>query len=233
MGLRPKRALIKAPAEHRERRIAIIRSRHPGRPQCAKSGRSRRLAERPLSDPLLPFPVGPVWQGCTSAAVPRVSFERASTILRCRPRLVRIGERQKAAVGWNGMGVAGACDERIFCDPGSANETDRRRADPGVGVRAVHPFPSGSDRQSIGNGRARAAGNALRSPGPRFATRRICLFARDAIAFRKGEPHDSYVLLTDTYMSLRCRTRLQFLRVFRPEFQGLTRSFRAGCRGAQ
>ena len=38
-GLRPERALIKAPAEHRVGRTAIIRSRHPGGPGCANSGR--------------------------------------------------------------------------------------------------------------------------------------------------------------------------------------------------
>ncbi len=40
--LTPKQASIKAPAEHREARIAINRSRRPGRPQCANSGHSRR-----------------------------------------------------------------------------------------------------------------------------------------------------------------------------------------------
>jgi hypothetical protein len=33
-SLRPKRASIKAPREHREGPIAIIRSRHPGKPRC-------------------------------------------------------------------------------------------------------------------------------------------------------------------------------------------------------
>jgi len=41
-SLRPERALIKTPAEHREGRTAIIRSRHPGpgRPEYATSGHS-------------------------------------------------------------------------------------------------------------------------------------------------------------------------------------------------
>ena len=38
-GVRPKRALTKAPAEHREGRIAINRSNHPGRAPYANSGR--------------------------------------------------------------------------------------------------------------------------------------------------------------------------------------------------
>jgi hypothetical protein len=39
-AFRPERALIEAPAEHREGWIAMIRSRHSGRPQCATSGHS-------------------------------------------------------------------------------------------------------------------------------------------------------------------------------------------------
>ena len=38
----PERALIEAPAEHREGWIAIIRSRHSGRPECAQSTKSLR-----------------------------------------------------------------------------------------------------------------------------------------------------------------------------------------------
>src|ERR1700675_876536 len=38
--IRPERALIDAPAEHREGWIAIIRSRHSGRRKCANRGHS-------------------------------------------------------------------------------------------------------------------------------------------------------------------------------------------------
>ena len=44
--LRPERALIKAPAEHREGRTAIIRRRHSGRLECANSGHSVTARER-------------------------------------------------------------------------------------------------------------------------------------------------------------------------------------------
>ena len=38
-AVRPERALIEAPAEHREGKIEIIRSHHSGRRECANSGR--------------------------------------------------------------------------------------------------------------------------------------------------------------------------------------------------
>jgi hypothetical protein len=44
-GVLPNRALIEAPAEHREGWIAMIRSRHYGRPERAKCGRSLKIAQ--------------------------------------------------------------------------------------------------------------------------------------------------------------------------------------------
>ena len=56
--VRPERALIEAPAEHREGWIAMIRSRHWGRPECANTGHSAMAYRTGQVDPLLPFKVG-------------------------------------------------------------------------------------------------------------------------------------------------------------------------------
>jgi hypothetical protein len=51
-AVRPERASIKAPADHREGRIGIIRSRPPGRPQCGFSNGPNRatLSQRSSAD---------------------------------------------------------------------------------------------------------------------------------------------------------------------------------------
>ena len=48
---RPERTLIKVPAEHREGRIAIVRRRHPGRPECANCGHSQTARRMRKIDP--------------------------------------------------------------------------------------------------------------------------------------------------------------------------------------